>query len=74
MNARDFTIQPQWGRDLDRVQQRSLAVGIVALLLCILGAMFRPDQFSRSWAQPEAANPRWPGSSLVCGKRPRARY
>jgi hypothetical protein len=49
MNARDFTIQPQWGRDLDRVQQRSLAVGIVALLLCILGAMFRPDQFFRSY-------------------------
>jgi len=49
MSARDFTIPPPLGRDLDRVQQRSLIVGVIALLLCLLGAIFHPEQFFRSY-------------------------
>ncbi len=49
MSAQDFTISPQLGRDLERVRQRSLIVGIVALLVCIVGAIFQSDQFFRSY-------------------------
>jgi hypothetical protein len=49
MSAQDFTISPQLGRDLERVRQRSLIVGIVALLACIIGAVFQSDQFFRSY-------------------------
>jgi hypothetical protein len=49
MSAQDFTISPQWGRDLDRVRQRSLGIGIVALLACLIGAIFWPDQFFRAY-------------------------
>jgi hypothetical protein len=49
MSAQDFTISPQLGRDLGRVQQRSLLVGVVALVACAIGAVFSPDQFFRSY-------------------------
>ena len=49
MSARDFTMSPQLGRGLERLRQRSLIVGLVALLACIVGALFRPDQFFRSY-------------------------
>jgi len=49
MSAQDFTLSPQWERDLDRVRQRSLGIGIVALLACIIGAIFWPDQFFRAY-------------------------
>jgi hypothetical protein len=49
MSAQDFTISPQLGRDLERVQQRSLVVGLVALLACVVGAVASPDQFYRSY-------------------------
>jgi len=49
MSAQDFTIPPQLGHTLHRVQQRSLIVGGVALVLCILGALSSPDQFFRSY-------------------------
>ncbi len=35
--------------DLDRVQRWSLLVGIVALVLCAIGAIFFPQQFFRSY-------------------------
>lgn len=49
MSAQDFTITPQWGRDMDRVQKRALIVGVVVLIACALGAIFRPGQFFRSY-------------------------
>jgi hypothetical protein len=49
MSAQDFTFSPQLGRDLERVRQRSLLVGIVALLVCVIGAVFQSDQFFRSY-------------------------
>ena len=49
MSARDFTISAQLGLGLERLRQRSLIVGIVALLACVVGALFRPDQFFRSY-------------------------
>ena len=49
MSARDFTISPPLGRALQRVQQRSLIVGGVALVICVIGALFSPDQFFRSY-------------------------
>jgi hypothetical protein len=49
MSARDFTIPPPLGRALHRVQQRSLMVGGVALVICVIGALFSPDQFFRSY-------------------------
>ena len=49
MSAQDFTIPPPLGRALHRVQQRSLIVGGVALVICVIGALFSPDQFFRSY-------------------------
>ncbi len=49
MSAPDFTISPPLGRNLERVQQRSLIVGAVALLACVIGAVFAPHQFFRSY-------------------------
>ena len=49
MSAQDFTVSPQFARDLDRVQQRSLMVGVAALVVCGIGAISRPDQFFRSY-------------------------
>ena len=49
MSAHDFTIPPQLGHRLHRVQQRSLVVGGVALVACVLGALSSPDQFFRSY-------------------------
>ena len=49
MSAQDFTIPPPLGRAFHRVQQRSLIVGGVALVICIIGALFSPDQFFRSY-------------------------
>jgi len=49
MSAQDFTIPPPLGRALHRVQQRSLIVGGVALVACVIGALFSPDQFFRSY-------------------------
>lgn len=49
MSAQDFTISPQLGRDLERVKLRSLVVGGIALLVCIIGAFFQTDQFFRSY-------------------------
>jgi hypothetical protein len=49
MSAQDFTISPQLGRNLEQVRQRSLIVGVVFLLLCIIGGRFSPDQFFRSY-------------------------
>jgi hypothetical protein len=49
MSARDFTISPQLGRDLHRMQQRSLVIGGIALLVCVIGALWSPDQFFRSY-------------------------
>jgi hypothetical protein len=49
MSARDFTISPQLGRDMEKLRRRSLIIGIVALLVCLIGALFRPDQFFRSY-------------------------
>jgi hypothetical protein len=49
MSAQDFTLSPQWERDLDRVRQRSLGIGVIALLVCIIGAFFWPDQFFRAY-------------------------
>jgi hypothetical protein len=49
MSAQDFTFSPQLGRNIERVRQRSLIVGIVALLVCLIGAVYRPDQFFRSY-------------------------
>src|SRR5579872_1062463 len=49
MSAQDFTLSPLMSRNLEKVQQRSLIVGIVALLVCIGGAVAWPDQFFRSY-------------------------
>ena len=49
MSPQDFTIPPQLGRNLHRVQQRSLVVGGVALVVCVIGALSAPDQFFRSY-------------------------
>src|SRR5215831_10106622 len=49
MSAQDFTISPQLGRELERVRQRSLIVGITALLACVIGAIFQSEQFYRSY-------------------------
>lgn len=49
MSAQDFTIPPPLGRNLHRVQQRSLVVGGVALVACVIGALSAPDQFFRSY-------------------------
>lgn len=49
MSARDYTISPQLGRDMEKLRRRSLIVGMVALVVCLIGAMFRPDQFFRSY-------------------------
>jgi len=49
MSAHDFTIPPPLGHRLHRVQQRSLIVGGVALVACVLGALSSPDQFFRSY-------------------------
>ena len=49
MSAQDFTIPPPLGRAFHRVQQRSLIVGGVALVICVIGALFSPDQFFRSY-------------------------
>ena len=49
MSAQDFTIPAPLGRALHRVQQRSLVVGGVALVACVIGALFSPDQFFRSY-------------------------
>ena len=35
--------------DLDRLQWRALGVGAVALLVCLVGALFSPVQFFRSY-------------------------
>ncbi len=34
---------------LDRLQQRSLGVGVVALVVCVVGAFFSPTQFFRAY-------------------------
>jgi len=49
MSARDFTISPQLTHDLERVQQRALGVGVVALLACVIGALFWPSDFFRAY-------------------------
>jgi hypothetical protein len=49
MSGQDFTISPQLGRELERVRQRSLIVGIIALLACAIGAIFQSEQFYRSY-------------------------
>jgi len=49
MSAQDFTIAAPLGRALHRVQQRSLIVGGAALVACVIGALFAPDQFFRSY-------------------------
>ena len=45
----DFTISAPLTRNLERVQQRSLIVGAVALLHLRDGAVFTPQQFFRSY-------------------------
>src|SRR5260370_21875434 len=37
------------GIELDRLQRWSLGVGVVALLVCIIGAPFSPTQFFRAY-------------------------
>jgi hypothetical protein len=49
MSAQDFTLSPQWERDVDRVRQRSLGIGIISLLVCMIGGFFWPDQFFRAY-------------------------
>lgn len=49
MSAQDFTFSPQLGRDLERLGRRSLIIGIVALLVCLIGAVFESEQFFRSY-------------------------
>jgi hypothetical protein len=49
MSAPDFSISPQFGRGMERVQRKSLLLGGVALLVCVIGALFSPDQFFRSY-------------------------
>lgn len=49
MSAQDFTFSPQLGRGLERVRRRSMLVGVAALLLCVIGAVFQRDQFFRSY-------------------------
>jgi hypothetical protein len=49
MSVQDFTIPAPLGRALHRVQQRSLIVGGLALVTCVIGALFSPDQFFRSY-------------------------
>ena len=49
MSAQDFTISPQLGAGLERVRQRCLAIGLIALLACIVGAVFWRDQFFRAY-------------------------
>lgn len=44
MSARDYSISPHLGRDMEKLRRRSLIVGMVALVVCLIGAMFRPDQ------------------------------
>ena len=49
MSAPDFTISPPLGRSLERVQQRSLILGVVALVACTIGSVSAPQQFFRSY-------------------------
>jgi hypothetical protein len=45
MNAADYTAPPVVGQ----VQRRSLVIGAAGLGLCLLGALFSPEQFFRSY-------------------------
>jgi hypothetical protein len=45
----NFTIPPELERDIRRWRTRFAIVGAVALILCIIGAFFDPDQFFRSY-------------------------
>jgi hypothetical protein len=46
IDARELYIAPAAA---DRVQQRALIIGVVGLILCAVGAVFRPAQFLQSY-------------------------
>ncbi|MGE0132595.1 MAG: hypothetical protein AB7U82_31305 [Blastocatellales bacterium] len=46
MDAQQFYIAPAAA---NRVQQRALIVGVIGLILCVVGAIFRPAQFLQSY-------------------------
>lgn len=61
-----FTIAPgssALGPDLRRIQQRALIVGVVGLAFCLVGAVFNPAQFFRSYLLSYML---WTGVALGC--------
>jgi hypothetical protein len=48
-NARSFAIPAELGREMRAWRTRCLAVGAVALALCLIGGFFNWDQFFRSY-------------------------
>jgi hypothetical protein len=46
IDARELYIAPAAA---DRVQQRALTIGVIGLILCAVGAVFRPAQFLQSY-------------------------
>jgi hypothetical protein len=51
------------GTEFDRLQRNSLAAGIVALIVCVAGAFFNPQQFFRSYLMAYLF---WSGVTLGC--------
>src|SRR5581483_3385780 len=58
-----FTPRPTLPPAMQRLQQRALLIGLVALTLCIIGAFFSPAQFFRSYL---LAYTYWLGVALGC--------
>lgn len=44
-----FATPPELASEMRRWQQRLFLIGVVALVVCIIGAFFTPDQFFRSY-------------------------
>lgn len=58
-----FTPRSTLPPGMQRFQQRALIIGLVALLVCIIGALFSPTQFFRSYL---LAYTYWLGVALGC--------
>ncbi len=58
--AADLAVSPEVG---DKIQRRSLIIGVVAAVLCVVGALLNPSQFLRSYLLGFMF---WMGISLGC--------
>jgi hypothetical protein len=59
MTPADLTL----GTEFDRLQRNSLMIGIIALIICIIGAFFSPVQFFHSYLMAYLF---WSGITLGC--------